>query len=684
MTAIESPKGRVSAIMLAFLAGLMLCSHSGVAQNGAPSVAGKKTKELRSMTRNAVRLGDTYTALLYCAEWVKRSPENMKAAFQMADLQRQSRNYAEAETWYAKVVKAEADKFPLAYYHLGDMQLSQGKVEEATKNFTLFKKVAKEVKEERYRKLVGNRLLSCDYVRAMKDSARTALIATLGSGINGPHIEFSPIPMGDTALIYGALREDEVKYYDLETFDSLNIPLRKLYLALKKGDKWVDSGELPGPFNTMGAHIGNATLSDDEERLYFTLCQRNWQTKITCELYYTDWKRAGWKEPVKMDDAINMSNFTTTQPTVGRESKKNREVLYFVSDRPKGKGGLDIWFTEYNKKKDTWSTPRNAGSKVNTVGTDCTPNYDLSTHTLYFSSDGHPGHGGLDVFKAVGEKSKFDEPVNMKQDVNSPADDIDFVMSPDRKGGFLISNRKGGTSLLHETCCDDLYEFRFLEHVEILANMKLRSKDDCLTGVELFVYIIDPETGDRYLAEKKIAEDCTYALKLDPGHKYRIEGKKDGYWTEGVDINTKDIKASTTFEKEVNLNNIPDRPIVLEGILYDYNSADLTKDAKNTIDTTLLLILQRNLDIIIEIGSHTDSKGTEEYNLKLSQKRAQSVVKYLEAKGIPANRLTSNGYGESTPIAPNEHPNRTDNPEGRALNRRTEFQIVGKVDLEAE
>ena len=680
MTAIDIRSGLIRSTAIALL---MLVHVVWVtAQTTAPNVQGKKTKEVRSMTRNAVRLGDTYTALLYCAEWVKRTPDNMKAAFQMAELHRQSRNYAEAEVWYAKVVKQDAAHFPLAYYHLGDMQLSQGKVEEAQKNFNLFKKVAKEVKNEDYRKLVANRLLSCDHVIAMKDSARTALIATMGSPINGPHIEFSPIPMGDTALIYGSLREDEVRFYDQETFDSLQVPLRKLYLALKKGDKWEDVGELPGPFNNLSAHVGNAVLTPDEERMYFTLCQRNWRMDIICELYYTDWKRAGWKEPVKMDDAINMSNYTTTQPTVGRESKKNREVLYFVSNRPKGKGGLDIWFSEYNKKKDTWSAPRNAGSKVNTAGTDCTPNYDLTTHTLYFSSDGHPGFGGLDVFKAEGEKSKFADPMNMKQDINSPADDIDFVMGPDRKGGFVISNRKGGTSLLHETCCDDLYEVRFLEHVEIIANMKLRSADDCLTGVDLFVYIIDPETGDRYLAEQKNAEDCIYALKLDPGHLYRIEGKKDGHWTEGIDVSTKNLKSSTTFEKTIDMGRIPDRPIVLEGILYDYNSADLTKDAKNTVDTTLLLIMQRNLDIIIEIGSHTDSKGTEEYNLKLSQKRAQSVINYLASKGIAENRLRATGYGEARPIAPNENPDRTDNPEGRAKNRRTEFQIVGKVDAE--
>lgn len=662
---------------------LLMCSVSHVmGQTAAPNVAGKKTKEVRTMTRNAVRLGDTYTALLYCAEWVKRTPDNMKAAFQMAELHRQSRNYSEAEVWYAKVIKADAEQFPVALYHIGDMQLSQGKVEEATKNFNLFKKVAKNVKDDSYKKLVANRLLSCAYVVAMKDSNRTALTANLGNTINGPHIEFSPIPMGDTALVYGALREDEVKYYDLETFDSLNIPMRKLYLAVKKGDTWEGAGELPGPFNAMGAHIGNATMSEDGERIYFTICQRNWQMKTICELYYADWKRAGWKEPVKMDDEINLSNYTSTQPTLGRESKKNNEVLYFVSDRPKSKGGLDIWYTEYNKKKDAWSPPRNAGSKVNTAGMECTPNYDVSTHTLYFSSDGHPGFGGLDVLKSVGEKSKWEDPINLKKDINSPADDIDFVLSPNRESGFLVSNRKGGTSLLHETCCDDLYEFRYLEHVSILANVKLRSEDDCLTGTEFFVYIIDPETNERYLAEQKQLEDCSYSLKLEQGHNYRIEGKKDGHWTNGIDLSTKNVKDSKTYTPEIRLDKIPDKPMVLDGILYDFNSAELTKDAKNTIDTTLLLIMQRNPDIIIEIGSHTDSKGKDDYNLKLSQKRAQSVIDYLATQGIGNNRLQATGYGESKPIAPNENADGTDNPDGRTLNRRTEFQIVGKVDLE--
>lgn len=663
---------------------LLALSLQGIAQSSAPVVQGKKTKELRSMTRNAVRLGDTHSALVYCAEWVRRSPESMKAAFEFAELHRRTRNYAEAEKHYLRVVKEAVDKFPVALYHVADMQMSQGKYEEAAKHLAQFRKVSRDVKDERYRKLGHNAIASCEFALALKgsDSARTALVASLGSAVNGPHVEFSPIPLGDTALIYGSLMEDEVRYYDLETMDSLNIPLRKLYRAVKQGDSWVSAGELDGPFNKVGAHIGNAVLSENGERMYFTVCRRNWRMNTICQLYYSDLKKGEWKEPVKMNDEINQNNYTATQPAIGRESKKNREVLYFVSDRPKSRGGLDIWYTEYNKKKDTWGKPRNAGSKINTAGTDCTPYYDLATHTLYFSSDGHPGLGGLDVFKAVGEKSKWEEPENMRSDINSPADDIDFVLAGDRKSGFLVSNRKGGNSLLHETCCDDLYEFRFLEHVDILANMQLRSGDDCLTGVELFVYILDPETGDRYLAERKVADDCAYTLQLEQGHDYRIEGKKDGYWSDIVDVSTKEVKGSETFERSLDLGKVPEKPIVLEGILYDYNSSELTREAKATLDTTLLLLLQRNADIIIEIGSHTDSRGTDEYNLKLSQKRAQSVVKYLASKGISDRRLRAVGYGEAHPIAPNEHPDRTDNPEGRAMNRRTEFKIVGTVDLE--
>ncbi len=669
---------RALVVMAIVMAGAM----NATAQTEAPNAAGKKTRQLRNLTRNAVRLGDPHSALLYCTEWVNRAPESPKAAFQMAELHRITRNYAEAEAWYAKTLKLDADRYPQAYFLQGEAQLSQDKLEQAGKSFLTFKKVAKEAKDETYRKLLGNRLLSVGYANAMKDSARTALSATLGKGVNGPHVEFSPIVMNDTTLIYGSLLEDEVRYYDVETIDSANIPLRKLYMAMKRGDRWVPVGELPGPFNGMDAHVGNAALSPDGERMYFTICQRNWQMKTICQLYYADWKRNGWKEPVKMNDEINQTNYTATQPTVGRESKKNRDVLYFVSDRPKGKGGMDIWFTEYNRKKDTWGTPRNLGAKVNTAGTETTPSYDIGTHTLYFSSDGHVGFGGLDVFSAVGEKSKWEEPKNLKKDINSPADDLYFVLNRDHKGGFMVSNRKGGTSLLHETCCDDLYEFRLLEHVEIITNLKLRTKDDCLTGTELSVYIIDPETNDRYLAQRTQVDDCTYALQLEPGHQYRIEARKEGHFSSGTDVNTKALKASSTFDREIVLEKIPDRPIVLEGILYEYNSAELTADAKNTIDTTLLLILQRNPDIIIEIGSHTDSRGTEEYNLKLSQKRAQSVVKYLGTKGIAEQRLRSTGYGEAVPIAPNEHPDRTDNPEGRALNRRTEFQIVGRIEAE--
>lgn len=231
---------------------------------------------------------------------------------------------------------------------------------------------------------------------------------------------------------------------------------------------------------------------------------------------------------------------------------------------------------------------------------------------------------------------------------------------------------------MNATCCDDIYSFEFVEYVNIHLN-GLVIDSTCLDEVDVFLYMKDPATGEKYLAEELRVNPCTFSFTLEPDKDYTIEAKKDGYFNDMVDVTTKNRTPADTLNVQLQLKKIPKKPIVLEGILYDFDSANLTASAKISLDTGLYPIMTENPQIIIELSSHTDAKGSDAYNLKLSKERAKSVVDYMISKGVDARRLKDAGYGESRPIAANENPDGSDNPDGRALNRRTEFEIIGEL-----
>ncbi len=661
---------------------IVLAPYLLSAQNDKPQIQDKSFKEIKGLAKNALRLGDTYTALFYYEEWAYRAPDNPKVVYQTAELFRITRNYAKAEEWYRKLIPANSEKFPLSLFHLANVQMSLEKYDTAKTNFLAFKKLSRDIKDPSYRKLLKSGIESCDYAMGAKDAPKMAVADHLDGSVNKPHIEFSPIEVDEKTLIYGSLRESGVNYYDVALHDSMKIPVRKLYVAIKEGDEWKSKGELTGPFNQEGRHVGNAVLSEDGKRMYYTLCQKNWQGKVICHLYYSNKNGSQWEEPIELDELTNLSNYTTTQPAIGRESKKNQEIVYFASDRPGGKGGLDIWYIQYNKKRKVFKAPKNAGSKINTVGTESTPYYDLSTHRLYFSSDGGVGFGGLDIFSVNGEKSKWDEPKNLGKEINSSADDLDFTLKKNKKGGFLVSNRAGGAALLSPTCCDDIYEFTYEKFIEINFSGRVQDSAECLTDYILNVYIEDKESGEKYLSRQIEVDSCDFKLSLDQGIDYKVEVVKEGYFNAVKEISTASMSRSTELEEEIQITKIPTQPILLANILYEFNSAELTAEAKMAIDTTLYKMMVENPRIIIQISSHTDSKGTASYNLSLSEKRAKSVLRYMIQKGIKAERIKSKGYGESKPVAPNTKEDGSDNPEGRKLNRRTEMEVLGKIELE--
>lgn len=657
----------------------LILTCSGIAQVSL-EIEEKKEGQLKNLAKEAERTGEVYLALEYYKQLVTLAPANVKNQYKVAELYRYTRNYTEAEKYYEQVCTNSSEKYPDAVFYLATMQKANGKYKEAKENLIKFKKLSKDADDERLKKLYKTELEGCELAMLMKDSVPKAIVSTMSSEINNPHIDFSPIPVSDKELIFGSLRESEAKFYDAKAVDTMHLPVRKFYVGEKNEQNWKFKGELEGPFNSKDVNVANGTFSLDHTKFYFTRCEQNWQYKTICRIYVSEKNGKGWSEPVLMDEQINMPGYTSTHPTMGRGGKKNQEILYFVSDRPGTRGGLDIWYAEYDARKKTFKAPKNAGSKINSVGIETTPFYDVKTKTLYYSTDGKANIGGLDLYKATGEMNVWEPSVNLGFPINSSADDLDFALKPDAKGGFIVSNRIGGQSLYNATCCDDIYEFAYTDFIELVCAGKildLKTKD-CLGNTKLSVYIVNGE--EKYLSEEITVPNCDYKLQLRPGMDYVIEANKGDYFNNSISISTKNIKKSDSLTRNIELENIPAQPIVIPHLNYQFNSAQLTFESKALLDTTLLVLLQKNPELILELSSHTDDKGSDAYNMKLSQKRAESVVNYMASKGIDKSRLTPKGYGETMPIAPNENKDGSDNPEGREKNRRTEFKIIGKID----
>jgi OOP family OmpA-OmpF porin len=665
------------------------------------SVDELSANQLKKYAKNAKNSGDLYTAIFYYEKYYKLNKKNSKINYELAELQRQTRNYSKAKDLYKQLIEEAPDQYPLARFYYAQMLKATGDFDKAIEQFNKFKKEYKGAQDaQQLNKTVRNEINGCDSAKLSMQNPLNISITSLNSTINGPHIELSPIPVDDNNFIYASLRIDSLIYFNMDNVDSA-MPVRQFYHAKKVGMDWMGGELLSGVFNIPGVETGNGVFSRDGKRFYFTRCEKTWHGKVICSIYCSQKIENKWSEPKKLPPEINDPNYTSTQPALGRTAKSDREILYFVSDRPEGKGGLDIWYSVWNDQKDIFSKPRNLGSRINTAGDEMTPFYNFSARTLYFSSNGLTGIGGLDIFKAFGERNKWFDIKNIGYPVNSSYDDLYFTVSNKGEDGFFVSNRSD--SVNKTTCCDDIFYYHWNDFIRItvtgaiypfeqdrygrkkdLSNFDFMNPDASikpLSGAKVALYVQDKETKEYIFVDRyTTAENGKFYFTLLPDQDYEFKMEGFQYFDSKNYLSTQYFTFSDTIAMPPTwVNVLSDKPIILENIYYDFNSSELSQKAKSALDTTLLVMLKEAPEFIIEIGSHTDSIGDSQYNLKLSQERADNVVKYLISKGISTDRLVSKGYGALEPLAPNYNPDGTDNTSGREKNRRTEFRIVGTV-----
>lgn len=672
-----------NSIRIPFIFALFLfCGWSAQCQEVEKNdIYEKKAGQNRSLAKEAVRTNNIYLAIIYYERNYTLDSTDIRNWEEIAPLYLRTHNYPKAELFYSKLIQSKSfKKHPEYLYYLALSEKAQGKYDQAKSNLLLFKKKASQVDDPAIKKLYKTELEGCEMALAISSEPGEFVVRNIGASVNQPHIEFSPIPYGEEGMIFGSLTEQKERIYDLKS-DSIEFPRRKLFVAEEIEGDWYKAGLFKGPFYTEDTDIGNGCFSIDSSRFYFTRCKEDEIGKMICRIFVSTKQGGNWSEPELLDEAVNMEGYTSSHPTMGRESKRNYDVIYFVSDREGTKGGMDLWCSVYDARKKVYKKARNCGSRINTPGDEMTPFYDIQTKTLYFASNGQPGYGGFDIFKSTGELSRWENTTNIGADLNSSYDDLDYALKPSGKGGYFVSNRPGGQSLYHPTCCDDIYAFTNTKYIDISTSVCLTDSTGNPINADLVSLYLMDSTGRTLIRTKSNADGCI-RFELRPGMQYEVEGKKEGYYTDKITLSTIGIAQTTRMEKTLSLTQQPKEPIVISDIKYDFDSPNLTQRSKNILDTTLVLLFKKYPTLQFEISAHTDSKGSDAYNLKLSQKRAESVVRYLVSKGIPEIQLVPKGYGETKPIAPNEKPDGSDNPEGREKNRRTEFKILGEIEEE--
>jgi outer membrane protein OmpA-like peptidoglycan-associated protein/tetratricopeptide (TPR) repeat protein len=603
--------------------------------------------------------------------------KKQEKAYEIAESYRKYNNTTAAAEWYKKAADLGSEEAP---FKLGLMQMMNEQYDEATKTFTKYGEAdaMSRIRAQRELKNIQN-------AQQWKQAITKTQVTNLAY-INTPQSDFCPV-LYKGRLVFSSSRSDA-------TGDMNNA-----WTGEKSADIFISdlsAGAKAEKFSTVidsKDYEGTCSFSKDGNEIYFTRCgvldnddKKNKPTaNAFCHLYYSRLSGGSWSEPESLKlfaDTVNVGH-----PALSKDGK----ILFVSSDLKAGFGGKDLYY--FTKTDSGWAGPNNAGTNINSGGDEMFPWLD-DRNNLYYASDGLPGMGGLDIFKAVKGKNIWKDPVNLKAPINSGGDDYGLVIEKYKPlnaddsilfAGYFTSTRPGGKGE------DDIYRFedRWL-NIFTLKGKTLAKKyekpedpDSKLLGIEplpgVKVELKNPTT-DAVLATTISDKGGNYTFHLDKETDYKLTANKYDYFNKNETASTKGKRNQDstyiTIYKDIELEKIfKQKMIVIPNIYYDYDKADLRPESKAVLDS-ILVFFNDNKDLTIELGSHTDSRGSDAYNQKLSQARAQSAVDYLIEKGVAKDRLVAVGYGETKPV--NKCVNGVEcTEEEYQKNRRTTFRIIG-------
>jgi len=620
--------------------------------------------------------GEYFTAIdEFKNTYSKTKDKALKAemVYMVAECYRLTNDPRNAEIWYRRAVKSSYSK-PEAQFWLASSLKKNGRYQQAIDEFKNYRQVAPADPK------ADQEIRACELALEWTQNPDAYQVTELRD-LNTKDAEFgSAYGRDDYGLIYFTSSRDAAA--GNKTHGATGQGFTDIFESrLDKKSKW--STPLPVENINSDFEDGTPNLSADFREMYFTRCEAGKREKKGCVIMYSRSSGDKWDEPKNL--GILPDSVVAAHPAISKDGL----TLYFVSDIEGGSGKKDIYQVKRSQPGDSWSKPENLGPDINTPGDELFP-YVRSDGTLYFSSDGHIGMGGLDIFRAQPQPDGSWLVQNMKSPVNSFADDFSIVFEDGNERGIFSSTRKGKSN-------DELYLFELPPLKFTIAGLVRDEK----TGAPVPGAVVQLIASDGGNLQAQTGTGGDFRFELKPAVDYIFLASKAGYLNGKEKETTKGQEKSRDFLVTILLTQF-DKPIELPNIFYDFGKWDLRPESMVSLDR-LVETLVDNPNVTIELMSHTDSRDTEEYNLDLSQKRAQSAVQYLISKNIAPERLSAKGYGESTPkvvdaqLAKQYHmfregavlneafinslPTEEVKEIAHQINRRTEFRVL-RTDYE--
>ena len=449
---------------------------------------------------------------------------------------------------------------------------------------------------------------------------------------NSRRSEFSPMLFGDKfdQLYFASSRQSKRGEKDKEeTNNAITGLLNNDFFLVKQDENgaWQAPIELEDEVNTEFDE-GTPSFSKDGNTMYYTYCAQDPEGHRTSEIYVSTRSSAKWGKGTRVS-IVKDSVTALGHPAISPDGK----YLYYVSDAVGGYGGKDLFRSRV--VGNDFGPMENLGAEINTPGDEMFP-YVRDSVTIFFASDGHPGMGGLDLFKATLDSTGKWNVENLKAPINSAGDDFGITFAGDKEKGFFSSNRNDARGY------DHLYSFELPTITIFIEGIVFDVDENPIENATVRI------VGKDGLNEKVLAKkDGKYRVELERDIRYVMMASARGYLNQNFELHTGPEEKNETYIVDFFLSPIS-KPVVIENIFYDFDKATLRPESKNALDE-MIKMLNDNPNVTIELGAHTDRKGSDKYNERLAQRRAQSVVDYLIAGGIAKDRLEAKGYGESVP-----------------------------------
>ncbi|RXK85840.1 tetratricopeptide repeat protein [Filimonas effusa] len=585
-------------------------------------------------------------------------PDKQLAIYQLAESWRLLKNYTNAAPLYQQLLAADST-FPLAGFHYGTCLRTLGRYADAEEAFQQF---LTHHSDGGYTVAAQREIKNLQYIRQqLQKDISSFTVNALAAGRTGA--SYAPVAIGEEAILFTATWPDS-------NAAANKIHLNRLYQAGFSASAISNVAKAGMPSGAL--HEGAATVSADGNTIYLTKWQvigdrKNAAIYISNKIASTDSYK--WSDPVILDSVVNLPGYNAQQPFITADGK----TLFYASDKPGGLGGYDLWSAVLNEQGKPVST-QNLGAIINTPYNEQAPYYHEPSATFVFASDGRTGMGGYDLFFAKGRTGEWSQPENFGYPVNSMKDDMYFLSFS--KGRRVLENALFSSDRA-DVCCLELFHLtKKAPPKQVIGQVVSCDSKTPLAGVA--VDVIDTITGTKMYSGITDA-DGRYSFAINQATPLNSVAALKGYYTAARPLQWSDeadadsvLSIPICMEKEV---LVVDEIQVLNNVYYEFAKADIKPESYPSLDDVVALLNKRP-EVRVEIGGHTDDKGSDELNMRLSQARADNVVAYLVSKGINQNRLVAKGYGATMPIAPNKKPDGSDNPEGREKNRRTEMKVL--------